>query len=376
MLNRDEPRRPLPERLQELADFLERNGVDLDALPDLGRLEKLQGGTWETAIKIIDPETGEHRVEKHRQERAGWVVTPTWDTGPQWPLIEPGPPFIIKHREQNPSDTGSDMRSLVALPDIQAPFHDEAALDVALEITAAVRPDVVALLGDNLDAPSMSRFRQRPEFRDAMQAGIDRMTLFCAELRQIVGDDAEIWWLAGNHDERLQNWTLDNDAAAFGITRGQLPNDWGSERPVLSVENLCRLGESGVTYCGGYPAATLWFQPNVRVIHGTYTGKNAANKYLAEGVTTIFGHVHHRVWLEKVLADGRLIHAISPGGLMAVDGSVPGTMTGYDWDGPIRQPVDWQQGLLIGYGDGDGFWPEMVPIRDGRAVWRGQVIAT
>lgn len=361
--------------LHRLAEILERSGIDLADLDDVGRIDKIEGGTWETAIKLRDAETGEERIETVRQERAGWVVSPSWDTGPQWPLIQPGPTFDVSYRE--PSGTGSipeGWRTLVCLPDIQAPFQDERAMDVALEIVARVSPDAVVLHGDNLDLAELSRFRQHPSFAGGAQAAIDRMTLFCAELRAAAGPDAEIVWIEGNHEARLEHYVLDNAASAFGLSRGKLPDE-DPQRPVLSVAELCRLTESGVTYLEGYPANPYWFQPNVRVVHGHYTGQNAHSKYLAEGVTTVWGHTHSRMWADKVLADGRRIYGLSPGCLCDVNGSVPGTMTGYGEDGPKRQPVNWDQGVLIGYGNGTDFRPEMVPIVDGRAVFRGELIA-
>ncbi|MGB1224870.1 MAG: metallophosphoesterase [Mycobacterium sp.] len=364
--------------MQALANLLEDSGVDLDNLIDVGRIDKISGGTWTTGMKVRDAD-GNESIEYAEQSRAGWVISPSWEDGPKWPVLQPGPTFNVQY--QKPSGTGNDdikpsdgWRSIVCLPDMQAPFHCERAADIALEIVGEIQPNVVVLHGDNLDLESMSRFRQHPSFAGGAQLAIDYMTLFCAELRSAAGPDAEIVWIQGNHEQRLENYALDNAAASFGLKKGKHPNKEWKDRPNLSVPELCELDESGVTYLEGYPANHYWFQDNVRIVHGHYTGQSAHTKYLAEGVTTVFGHTHHRIWAEKVLADGRLIHAISPGALCSVDGTVPGQMTGYDFDGPVRQPVNWQQGVLVGYGDGDQFIPEMVPIRGGRAMFRGRLL--
>lgn len=357
----------------QLLDLFEEYGVNVDDLfADGYRPKRISGGDWQTGMKIKQPD-GTHKIELVDQKRGGWEInlSPAWADGPQWPVVQPGPAFTIGATKRPPNKKPDGWRSIVCLPDIQAPFQDERAIDVALQIVAAESPDVIVMHGDNIDAPELSRFRQHPSFAAATQHAIDRMTLLCAELRATAGPDCDIVWIQGNHEARLEHYILDNAAAAYGIARGKLPDE-DPQRPVLAVSELCRLAESDVTYLEGYPANTYWFQPNVRVIHGKYTGKSAPSKYLAEGVTSIWGHTHSANWSHQTLADGRRIYALSAGALCAVDGSVPGTMTGYDFDGPIRQPVNWDQGVIVGRGDGDQFWPELVPIVDGVAVFRGE----
>lgn len=360
------------EQAATFLDMLASHGVDVDDLFREGYTpHRITMGSHETGMKV-QQEDGSHRVEVVEQKRGGFELrlSPSWAAGPQWPLPQPGPEFKVAAAKLGKRATDSKFRTLVCLPDIQAPFHDERALDVALQIVTAVGPDVVVMHGDNLDLPELSRFRKHPSFASSTQRAIDRMTLFCAELRA-AAPAAEIVWIQGNHEARIEHYILDNAAAAYGISRGQLPDE-DPQRPVLAVPELCRLDESGVTYLGGYPANDYWFQPNVRVVHGTYTGKSAPDRYLAEGTSVIWGHTHSQHFSHRTLADGRRIYALSPGCLCSVDGEVPGVMTGYDFGGPIRRPVNWDQGVLVGRGDGEQFWPELVPIVDGHAVFRGE----
>lgn len=360
--------------LEGAARFLELlvdHGVDVDDLFREGYTpSRITGGTHETGMKVRD-EDGTDRIEVVEQKRGGFELrlAPSWAAGPQWPLVQPGPEIKVSPAKVSKRGTKAASKTLVCLPDMQLPFGDRDAIDVSLQIVAATSPDVIVLLGDNIDAPGLSRFRQRPEFATTLQSAIDEMTVLCAELRA-TAPNAEIVWLAGNHDERLTNYILDNAAAAYGVRPGKLPDE-DPQRPVLTVPSLCRLEDTGVTYVGGYPAGTYWFG-DVRFIHGRYSGAQAVKKHLDEGVSSVFGHVHHRLWGERVLADGRHIFAISPGCLCDVTGGTPGTMSGWD-DGPVRQPVDWQQGVLVGDLDPDGrFWPELVPIHQGTAVFRGE----
>jgi predicted phosphodiesterase len=256
------------------------------------------------------------------------------------------------------------------------PIHDERAIGVALAIVKAERPDVVVLVGDNLDLCEFGRFRTTPAFQRTTQATIDRATVLCAELRA-AAPDARIVWIAGNHEERLPNYLLDNAAAAFGLRKGDMPQSW----PVMSVPYLCRFDDQGVEYLPGYPASSFWINERLRVIHGdkVASGGSTAHKYLAtEKVSTIYGHVHRREWAERTRLDHdgpKTILAASPGCLARTDGAVPSTKGGIDLDGrPVSTQEDWQQGVaVVRFEPGDGrFVYEQIAIHDGWAMHNGR----
>ena len=276
----------------------------------------------------------------------------------------------------------------MVLPDIQIGYfvdgrgnlhatHDEAALDVALQLIRFVRPDRIDLVGDNADFPELSKYRLAPTFVRTTQATVDRTALLVAQLRAAAGDECEIRWLEGNHEARLSNYIMDNARAAFGLRVGNLPESW----PVLSIPNLCRLDEHRVEYVPGYPANETWINDRLRVIHGHQVTSNGstAHKYLAnERVSTVFGHIHRREWAERTRrtrSGSRTILALSPGCLCRTDGRVPSTKGGVDLDGvPIPSTEDWQQGVAVfTYEEGDGrFVPEQVPILNGWTVYGGR----
>jgi hypothetical protein len=183
-------------------------------------------------------------------------------------------------------------------------------------------------------------------------------------------------WLAGNHEERLQNWAMDNARAAFGLRQGATPEGW----PVLSVPHLCRLDEHQVTYHPGYPASDLWLTSNLKVIHGDRVKSrgSTAHVYLSEHkVSVIYGHIHRRecAYRTREDIDGPAeIMAASPGCLARIDGAVPSTRQGLDLDGrPLTRAEDWQQGIGVVTIHDDGWQYEHARIADGRAWWRGQI---
>lgn len=366
---------PVPKReaLGRIAALLERNGIDVD---EIGRVQRVS--LYQSLTKNEDGEAEIHDL-------AAVQLSPSWEDGPQWELPKPGPSYKLPPRKAN--KVTRDLRVCVTLPDCQIgyyrladdslePTHDESAIACALEVTRAANPDLVVLHGDNLDLPEFStKYLTTAPFQRTTQAAIDRAALLAAEIRA-AAPNAEIVWLAGNHEERLPRMLAQNAAAAFGLRRGNVPDSF----PVLSVPFLCRLEEYDITYVPGYPASSWWINDRLRVVHGDKVNSSGstATKYLSrEKVSVLYGHIHRLEWAERTREDHdgpRTILAASPGCLARIDGAVPSVKGGTDLDGrPVVRYEDWQQGCaVVEYEPGDGYFNlELVPIRDGHARWRG-----
>jgi len=360
--------------LGQILEMLERKGIDPAEIGSVKRVSLYQSLT-----KNKDGEAETHDLTAIQ-------FSPAFETGPEWPVIQPGPAIKLPARKTQVKPDAA-WQTCVVLPDMQIgyyrdatdtlqPTHDEQAISVALQIVKAVKPAMVVMVGDNLDAPEFGKYRLTPAFQRTMQAAIDRATTLCAEVRD-VAPDAEIVWLAGNHEERLPNYLLDNASAAFGLRRGNVPDSW----PVLSIPYLCRMDEYGVDYRSGYPAGHVWINQRLRVIHGdkVASGGSTAHKYLAtEKTSVIYGHIHRREWAERTREDwdgAKTVMAASPGCLARIDGVVPSTKQGTDLDGrPLKRTEDWQSGCaVVTYEPGDGrFVYEQVAIHDGWAQYRGK----
>lgn len=366
------------DKLGKLARLLERSGIDLE---DVSRVERVN--LWQGFLK--DPDGKAEKVDL-----AGISLVPRWADGPEWPVIQPGPPVRLPPTKTF-KRTASGWEVAVVLPDIQAgyfrgpggalePTHDEAALAVALAVVKAAKPSLVVLVGDNADLPEFGKYRLSVAFQQTTQATIDRLTLFLAELRQ-AAPAARIVWLAGNHEERLPNYLLDNAKAAFGLRRGTLPEERPSTWPLLSIPELLRMNEFGVEYIPGYPASHVWVTPRLKIVHGEIvrSQSSTASAYLnREKTSVIFGHVHRREYAARTRDDHdgpREVMAASPGCLARVDGAVPSTKGGTDLDGrPVYRGEDWQQGIaVVPYRKDTGvFVYEQVAILQGWAMWRGK----
>lgn len=364
----------MKEKIGRLAELLERSGIDAD---DVGRVEKIN--VWQGFYK---DENGEAQTV----DMAGIVLSPEWASGPQWPVVQPAAPTTV--RPVKSTGTKTDAITTVVLPDPQigyrrvrddlVPMHDEAAMDVALQIVRDIKPQRVVNLGDFIDLPEWSsKFLVLPEFVLTTQPSLDRAHLFLAQQRAVVGDDAEIVLLAGNHDDRLGKAIAKNAMAAMRLRRASAPEEF----PVLSIPFLLRLEDLKVAYVGGYPAGRFKItQGNGRLtplyaIHGERL--DVAKVAREERQSFVQGHIHRiamHSYTFEIADHAETVIAFSPGCLCRVDGAVPSTRSGTDEHGlPLRRFEAWQQGLAVIQEDADGLWSsEIITIYEGSAVFRGK----
>lgn len=323
-------------------------------------------------------------------------MSPKWDSGPEWPVVVRGPKYNIPKSKTRIKKT-KEWQTAVILPDIQMgyykkslelnaelePIHDEKAISIALKLIEEMNPDRVVMLGDNLDFAEFGKFLTAPTFKQLTQATVDRATLLCAQIRA-AAPQAEITWIAGNHEARLSKYVQMNAEAAFGLTRGKLNEELRENWPVLSVPNLCRMDEFGIDYLPGYPESFLAINENLIIRHGDRVTSNGSTttKYLNDAhKSVIYGHIHRvEVAYRTRISDAgpRTIMAASPGCLCRIDGAVPSTKSGADEFGrPLMQGAEnWQQGLALiqyqpkGVGE-EWFNYEQMWIYNGRGIFRG-----
>lgn len=344
--------------LEALAAHLEESGIEVE---EVGRIAKLGG--YQSIAKLRNEDGVDELV---KSDLFKWEISPAFDQGPEWPVVDRGPAVKLAKRT-TPKRSSDGWRIALVWPDTQigyfrgvdeelVPTHDESAIAVALQVAADVQPDEILRVGDDLDLPELGKYRTSPAFSRTTQASIDRATVLGAEQRN-AAPGARIVWLAGNHEERLSNYVLDNARAAFGLRRGRFAGDAPTAWPVLSVPYLCRLDEFGIEFRPGFPAADFQLVPSFRIVHGLHVTSNGstASKYLSREKSSVaYGHVHRREYAARTFkANGtsREIFAASPGCLARIDGAVPSTKGATDLDGrPIGVVEDWQQGVgLVHY---------------------------
>jgi predicted phosphodiesterase len=296
-----------------------------------------------------------------------------------------------KKKAKSKDKSESDWKCGVLLPDAQIgfrkyedgsldPFTDAKAISVAMQITAALQDefivDSVVNLGDTMDLPMYGKYDQENSFgntvNETLKAGHD---FFAAQ--RAVAPDAEIVFLEGNHDCRLEKYLKNRAPAASNMRRVG-----DEEFPVTSLPHLMRFDDLKIRYESGYPASKFYLNPRLIAVHGTNARSNSstAYQYINQNPmhTTLFGHSHRleQAYKTHSTIEGPVMNgAISPGCLCRVDGAVPSVKGGVNMDEkPITQFENWQQGMgVVWYKPNGQFRVELIHIMDGMAVYGGQV---
>lgn len=375
-------------QIETIAKLLREHNIKPE---EVGSIKSMKVGKWQTVTK---DDAGEAQI--HDLQGASLILSPKWDNGPDWPVVTQGPRFNVP-KSKSKSKKPKTWETAVILPDMQMgfykksleqnaelePIHDEAAINIALKLISEICPDQVVMLGDNLDFAEFGKYLTAPTFKQLTQATIDRATLLCAQVRT-AAPKAEITWIAGNHEARLAKYIQTNAEAAFGLTRGKLGDELRDNWPVLSVPNLCRMDDFGISYLPGYPESFLALNENLIIRHGDKVTSNGSTttKYLNDAhKSVIYGHIHRveTAYRTRISEAGpRTIMAASPGCLCRIDGAVPSTKSGSDEFGrPLMQGAEnWQQGLAVvqyqprGVED-EWFNYEQMWIYNGRGIFRG-----
>ena len=362
------------EKLSKIAELLEKNNIPVE---EIGKVEKVRIGTYQMLTK-----NDEGEAEVHDLEVASLVMSPTWADGPEWPVVQQADP--VKIQPVKTRKVERKFKRAFIFSDIQigyrrdlrtdklTPFHDEAAMDVALQLCRKVNPDLVIIIGDFLDLPEHGKYLQEAGFARTTQAALNRGHQYLAQIRAIA-PHAEIRFLEGNHSLRLAKHILTNAAASFGLQRANVPEEW----PVLSVPFLLRMDELNIEYVAGYPANITWINDNLACIHGHKL--KVSQVVDDERVSIIQGHTH-RISLQhktrRVRGGAKENLAATIGCLCRVDGAVPGVHSGFDeWGNPVKGMYDWQQAVaVVHYEEGNGrFALDMVSIHDGSAIYQGEM---
>lgn len=300
---------------------------------------------------------------------------------PEWGFIQRASKKVIKPKKVKTQKR--DYKVAVFLPDPQIgyryfgnddwePFHDERAINLALQLVNHIQPDKIINLGDFLDLPELSRWQQEEAFQRTTQKAIDYgYELLCEQRANAPG--AEIVLLEGNHERRLKNYIINNANKVYGLTRANTPDDWLQ----MDIPYFLRLSDIDVTYVDGYPVGEYYVNDTLKVKHGDVVrsaGRTAAAVAEREHISTIFGHVHRIETAYKSMhtRDGRSqIFAHTPGSLCRVDGAVPGHGTSTSRDGRhITHWQNWQQGIaVVKYDDNGNNFLQHIPFIDYMAIY-------
>ena len=232
------------------------------------------------------------------------------------------------------------------------PFCDWNALAVAYQIAEDYKPEVRFAGSDGVDFYSISRFDKDPAlFKENIQKELDSWAL-SQRLWQKVTPTATVYFLVGNHEDRLRRYLWKN------------PELYSLR--ALKMENLFRFRELGIIIADNEGLEQNFYNQLI-VKHGTvvrqYSGYSARAEMERERyqISTLSGHTHR---------GGHVLTTTRSGVKQAVEGfCLCDTNPNY-----LHNP-DWQNGIVLADVDKEGVEFELIPFQkdtEGRvsARWR------
>ena len=193
----------------------------------------------------------------------------------------------VYHHDLVTRPESGQTRKAGLLPDIHFPYHDERALDIAVNYLLKVGIDVLVILGDFVDCYAISFWKTDPT-----------KPIFATEVKQTIPlirklSDAfpgvEKVCIEGNHELRLRNELWGRSSKLAGID-------------ALTIPKIYELNESGFEYVSNIELMQNNIEPfkiaNAYLLHGheIKSGWGVVNIartfYLKNPNTQIIGHFH------------------------------------------------------------------------------------
>lgn len=250
------------------------------------------------------------------------------------------------------------IKTTLVIPDIQYPYHDALMLKKVISVARDIQPDQIVQIGDAIDFPQVSRWSKGTagEFTDDLQEHVDGWRKTLEDVRQAC-PEAEILWVEGNHDLRIQDF-LKKYAAPVSALR------------VLEMPALFGLDELSIKYTRG----PVRIATNVYAVHGHESGGYAASpsawdlkfvKRYGSDKSFVFGHTHQPFLLTRAFGyEGR----VSPRFTMNVGSIMDPVKATYVKDGA----VSWTMSFAVIHDDGKRVYPELILATDRGFIYQGR----
>lgn len=231
------------------------------------------------------------------------------------------------------------IEKVVVLGDLQIPFQDQDSVNAVLHYLGYSQPDIVVLLGDILDFPSLTtKFTRRHTDPSSLLDELAQAQTLLWAIRDKCR--AQIVYLEGNHEERLTSYVQERAPELEGLLEKGGPFDLPT---LLDPDNHVRL-----VYLGPYTEA---FELHSFVFtHGEHAGRNPARSELEHwGTSGMSGHAHR--FQTAMRTDYAGAHAWYSIGCLCKtkgEGMPPGEIEGAsrfrDWQQGFAEVRFWEQG--------------------------------
>jgi predicted phosphodiesterase len=209
----------------------------------------------------------------------------------------------------------------LVIPDTHRPRHDKRAVELVHSVGRDLKPDIVTILGDYVDAESVSSFPKDPDRHQILKEEIDDANRGLDEFDEYYPKARKIM-IEGNHEERLSRFVRDKAPALYSLAY---------------MPDLLRLHTRGgwewVKYGKHVKIGKLLFT------HGTIVRVNTSAAMLQKYEHSVcFGHIHRIEESLKVNALGEAHVAFTPGWL--------GDVAQVDY---VKDFANWQLGFALVY---------------------------
>jgi hypothetical protein len=251
-----------------------------------------------------------------------------------------------KRATRNPKHTKH-----LLIPDTQVKLGvDISHIAAAGNYAAEKRPDVITIIGDWWDFPSLSSYDRGKlsfegrRYRLDVEAGKAAMEKFLAPIRRTKGYKPRIIFTMGNHEHRVKR-VVDDDSrleGAIGLEDLKLAEFGIEAHPFLKPVVV-----DGISYCHFFPRSATG-----RVMQSKSGAPNARAQLVREGRSCMAGHMQ-----------GFDIHGQSIGGRMQY-GVIAGSFYSHDEHYLTPQGNDHWRGVFVAHEVQDGYFSPMVVTLD------------
>ncbi len=359
-------------RIKTLEDLIEQCEIDLDEW----LIERHVINKWEVGAKFGAKGHEEFVVKPLFQVKV-WLVKRR--PVAVEPVVSPVHITVVRERIESTTVHRYGLKHALILPDPQVgfhkslrtgkltPFHDRAALDVALQIANDYKFDKTVWLGDILDlAEFTDKFIRSPNYYWSTQPAAIEAKWWMTKFRD--ADPAgEHYALEGNHDKRLVDHMLKHFKEVYGlrsVDQMELP-------PMMTIPRILALHDIDVEWIKDYPNGEVWINDKLACEHGAMarakSGATVSAMVMDAQVSRIFGHTHRLEMASKTIFDksgGHPVEVWSMGCLCRVDGKVPG----------VKARQNWQQAVgFVEYMETGEHTIQAIKIAGGRAIFRDKL---
>ena len=205
---------------------------------------------------------------------------------------EDRPPFVLPLACSN----------ILLISDIHIPYHDPAAIEIAVDYGKAQGVNTIFINGDLIDMHQVSRFEKDPRKRSIKQE-FDAAKEFLRWLRWEF-PNAEIYWLKGNHCIRWEHFI-----------RTKVREIWDDD--YFYLEERLRLNEERVHLLDDkvlVKAGKLSITHVHHMFEGVFSPVNPSRgAFMRAKQSLIVGHLHRASHHPEVDLDGKVISCWSTG---------------------------------------------------------------